>query len=135
MKPEALPRVLVDTSVWIEFFNRPASAEATVLGELIEQDMVVLAGVVIAEIIQGVRSKEERELLEASLSVLPFIEDDREDWVSAGRLLAELRIRGIAVPITDAILAQLCLRHDLAIYTLDNHFDHFPKLKQYTPKD
>ena len=133
MKLEVLSPVLADTSVWIEFFNRPASIEATALRALIEHDRVVLAGVVIAEIIQGVRRKKEGTLLEATFSVLPFIGDDREDWTAAGRLLGDLRNKGVAVPVTDAILAQLCLRHELAIFTLDNHFDHFPKLKQYTP--
>ena len=123
--------VLLDTSIWIEFFNRPERPEALAVKELIEQDRAVLAGVILAELIQGARTKKERDLLAESLGILPFVETDREDWREAGVLLNDLRTRGFTLPLTDALLAQLCLRHHLAIFTLDKHFYHFRNLMRF----
>ena len=48
--------VVADTSIWISFFNRPASVEKQVLDELLDRDEVVLVGVVLTELLQGIRS-------------------------------------------------------------------------------
>lgn len=126
--------VLVDTSVWIEFFNRPLSREAQMVKELLEADRVALAGAVLTELIHGARSPKERELLARTLSILPFLEPDREDWLRAGFLLNDLRGRGLTLPVTDAILAQLCLRHRLALFSLDHHFNRIEGLLHFSLK-
>jgi predicted nucleic acid-binding protein len=63
--------VIADTSVWIPFFNRPASREKRVLDLLIDTDEVALIGVVLAELLQGCRSQVERDDLAESLLALP----------------------------------------------------------------
>ena len=55
--------VIVDTSVWIPFFNRPDSPEKAALDLLIDAEEVVLVGVVLAELLQGCRMPVEREAL------------------------------------------------------------------------
>lgn len=47
--------VIADTSVWIPFFNDPASPEKRELDALIDADDLALVGVVLAELIQGCR--------------------------------------------------------------------------------
>ena len=131
MNRNASPGILVDTSVWVEFFNRPDRPEAAAVRQLLARDRVWLAGVVIAEIFHGVRGAAERDLLTTTFSALPFVTADRADWMAAGWTLHDLRSRGITVPVTDAILACLCLRHGLQMFTLDTHFDHFPDLARY----
>ena len=133
MKAEKDAPVMVDTSVWVEFFNRPGNKIAHHVKILLERDKVCLAGVVLTEILQGVKGPEERKTLTETLSILPFIETDREDWIAAGWRLNELRAQGVTVPVTDAILAQLCLRYGIEIFTLDKHFDHFHDLRRYKP--
>jgi predicted nucleic acid-binding protein len=63
--------VFADTSVWIPFFNRPASRDKGVLDLLINADEVALVGVVLAEVLQGCRSQEERDDLTETLIALP----------------------------------------------------------------
>ena len=51
--------VLIDTSYWIEYFNRPGTERATVVEALIGDDRVALTGMILAELLQGTRTEEE----------------------------------------------------------------------------
>ena len=129
------PLVLVDTSIWIDYFKSPISSAGEALSTLIEQERVALVGVVIAELLQGLRSEKEKKRLIKDFSVLNFISANREDWISTGLMLSNLKSRGITIPLTDAIIAQLCLRHGLLIFTNDKHFNNIPDLRKYSLKE
>ena len=116
---------LVDTSVWIDFF-RGVAAIKEFLTKLVARDRVFTAGPVLFELLQGIRSAEERgEVKEALLSV-NFLEITPEDWEAAALISRELRSQGITIPLTDLLLAQLAKAHDLEIISLDPHFDQIP---------
>jgi len=89
---------------------------------------VVLCGVVEMELYQGLRENE-RSTLEAQFSALAFLETSREDFRRAGHLLGDLRRQGITIPSPDALIAALCLRHDLTLLENDGHFEHISGLK------
>ena len=116
---------LVDTSAWIDFFRGVASIKE-LLTKLIARDRVFTAGPVLFELLQGIRSSEERgEVKEALLSV-NFLEITPEDWEAAALISREFRSQGITIPMTDLLLAQLAKAHDLEIISLDPHFDQIP---------
>jgi predicted nucleic acid-binding protein len=46
-------------------------------------------------------------------------------------MLAKLRRKGVHAPLTDALIAVLSVRHNLAILTLDKHFAHFSDMQWY----
>ena len=50
----------------------------------------------------------------------------------ADRGLGLLAANGHRLPLTDLVIAAIALRHDLFVYTVDPHFDHFPDLKRFT---
>ncbi len=125
--------VMVDTSIWIDFFNRPSSKNAATVMDLLDEDRIVTTGVILAEIIQGIKTKREKQLLLDEVWVIPFIPTDRDDWIKTGWMLNELMRKGITAPITDTIIARLCLRYNILIFTLDKHFNHFSKLKKFRP--
>lgn len=83
------------------------------------------------EILQGSQCKKESEMVLAALTAVPYIEIEREDWVTAGLYSQNLRSKGTTIPVTDMILAMLCLRKKLFLFTLDKHFDHIKELKRY----
>lgn len=124
--------IIVDTSVWIPFFNRPDSYEKATLDLLIDADDVILVGVVLAELLQGCRPPSERALLSDALSALPYRETDRETWERAGDLSAQLLRKGITLPLSDLIIASLALAHGDVVYSLDTHFKRIPGLHLYT---
>jgi predicted nucleic acid-binding protein len=121
--------VLADTSVWIEYFRRGKGKASDLLDELLEQDRVVLCGVVEMELLRGVRSTERKEL-ESLLRSLHFVETLREDFIAAGNMLNRLRAKGVTVPATDALISAVCCRKDLLMLSLDEHFARFPGLRR-----
>lgn len=116
---------LVDTSVWIDFFRGVPSAKEF-LTKQIARDRVFTAGPVLFELLQGIRSSAEREQVKEALLSMNFLEVTPEDWEGAAVISRELRSRGITIPMTDLLLAQLAKTHHLEIISLDPHFDQIP---------
>lgn len=121
--------VLADSSVWIAYFRGKSSPEVDCLDTLLEQDRVALCGVVEMELLRGVRTAERRRLRDL-LKGLPFVETIREDFVTAGERLCQLREQGVTIPATDALIAMVCKRHGLELLTLDSHFEHLREIKR-----
>jgi len=116
---------LVDTSVWIDFFRGIASVKE-LLTKLIGRNRVFTAGPVLFELLQGIKSPEERGQVKEALLSVNFLEITPEDWEGAALVSRELRLKGITIPMTDLLLAQLAKAHDLEIISLDPHFDQVP---------
>ena len=116
---------LVDTSVWIDFFRGIASTKE-LLTKQIARDRVFTAGPVLFELLQGIRSSEEREQVKEALLSMNFLEITPEDWEGAALISRELRSKGITIPMTDLLLVQLAKTRDLEIISLDPHFDQIP---------
>ncbi|MBI1747204.1 MAG: PIN domain-containing protein [Acidobacteria bacterium] len=125
--------VIADTSVWISFFNRPASREKRTLDVLIDSDETAMIGVVLTEILQGCRSPKERGALKETILALPYVDMTQSVWIRAGEISSALLRRGITVPIPDLIVAGVALEHQFEVYSLDKHFQKIPGLALYTP--
>jgi hypothetical protein len=116
--------VLVDTSVWIDFFQAPDSPAAESLARLIVgHNQVVLCGVVLQEVLQGIRGTRNFDLVQERLLRLPFVDADKETWLQAANLYRNLRSKGITIPTTDATIAALAMRHNLLLFSRDRHFE------------
>jgi predicted nucleic acid-binding protein len=116
---------LVDTSLWIDFFRGVPSIKKF-LTKQIARDRVFTAGPVLFELLQGIRSSEEREQVKEALLSINFLEITPGDWEGAALISRELRSKGITIPMTDLLLAQLAKTHDLEIISADPHFDQIP---------
>lgn len=121
--------VIVDTSCWIEYFNRQESKEAKVVKTLLEEDRVMITGVIIAELLQGAREEKEFQTLKESLITLPFLQETPYIWEEVGKLSFEIRKKGITIPLTDCLIAVLAKEEDCSIFSLDSHFIHLPNIK------
>lgn len=116
--------VLVDTSIWIDFFQAPESRTATELVSLIKNhNRVALCGIVLQEVLQGIRDRKSFELTREHLLKFPFIEANRETWIMAASLYRELRAKGITLPPVDVTIAAIALRNNLTLFSRDNHFE------------
>ena len=120
-------KVLVDTSVWSLALRRtPAAAapEVELLARLLQAgDQVATTGIVFQEILQGTRGPRNRERIIQSFRSLPFLNPDRKDHDEAAQLYTACRRKGLQAGTIDALLAQLCLRHDLDLLTTDHDFE------------
>jgi len=132
--------ILVDTSVWIDYFNGFGSVEADFLTLCVgEQRPVVLAGLVLTETLQGVRDARQAEQARRLLSAFTLAPElTRTDYEQAASIYRTCRASGTTPrSAIDCLLAQLCLRHDYELLSRDRDFDaigrHFP-LKRIRPQ-
>lgn len=126
--------VLVDTSAWLQFFAEGDGPVAYAVYRLVREDKAVVAGPVYAELLATANTLKQKETLRRNLMPLRSIPADRRDWELAGTLMSKLRTKGISAPLTTSLLSVLCVRHNLAILTLDSHFAPFSDMQWYTVK-
>lgn len=124
--------MLVDTSCWIEYFNRPGTQVAIAVEDAIRGDLASLTGVVLAELSQGARTEEELSRLRAALGAVNWVATSRETYVRAGEIGFELRRRGVTIPITDCITAAVAESVGGRILTLDSHFAEISEVSALT---
>jgi predicted nucleic acid-binding protein len=121
--------IIADTCVWIEFFRNPESDLTLQLKEHIKEREVVMVGMVLAETLQGIRTKKEARRVKENLKKLPYLEVTWDAWEKAGELSRDLRRRGITIPLSDMIIASLAIVEGCEVLTVDPHFQHVPGLK------
>ncbi len=125
--------VVVDTSVWADYFRRPSSRVADELSGLLRARRASLVGVVVSELHKGTRNDEQIVSLREGLLAVPYLEMSRNAWERAGHLAAGLDARGLRIPMSDVFIAALALEGDHEVYTLDKHFQRIPGLRLYQP--
>jgi len=74
---------------------------------------------VIAELLQGARTEKDYRALKNSIDGLPFIETTFEDWKLAGEISYKLRRKGVALPITDCVIAAVAIHQNASVMTYD----------------
>ena len=119
--------LFVDTSVWSLALRRDArSSEPAVdrLRQALETgEGVFTTGLVLQELLQGFHGPKAHDVIVERFSALPLLVPDRTDHVEAADLRNACRRQGIGVGTIDALLAQLCRRHDLVMLTTDRDFE------------
>ena len=124
--------VLIDTCIWVSFFNRPQSAEKKAVDALLDDDRAALIGPIATEILQGIRREAQADYVASQLRGLRWLEIIWEDWIEAARLGRRLASSGHQLPLSDLVLAAVSLRLDAEIYSTDPHFDLLGELKRFS---
>lgn len=114
-------KILVDTSIWIEYFKGNKSVAAII--EEKSSHTIFIAGPIITELILGMKTKSEKDNFASSLESLPRLSVADRDWIDAGILGSFLREKGITVPLSDLIIYTLAKNNNCSLYTLDKHFE------------
>ena len=118
--------LFVDTSVWSHAFRRdvpPASAPVLALMRALRAgETIVVTGLVLQELLQGFSGPKDRKAVLDRFAALPLLMPDRDDHVEAAELRNHCRRRGVQIGTIDALLARLCVRHDLTMLTIDEDF-------------
>ncbi|MGI9049933.1 MAG: type II toxin-antitoxin system VapC family toxin [Rubrobacteraceae bacterium] len=120
--------ILVDTSCWIEYFNRPGTESAVAVEKFVREDRASLTGVVLVELLQGAKSEAELSRLRTALGAVDYIETSQETYLRAGNIGFALRRRGVTVPVTDCVIAAAAESSGGRILTLDAHFAGLAKV-------
>lgn len=118
--------LFVDTSVWSLAFRRDTpndGPEVSALTRALEGgETLVTTGIVFQELLQGFTGPKARRQIVEHFAALPLLSPDRQDHIEAAELRNRCRRAGLQVGTIDAIIAQLCIRHDLTLLTTDNDF-------------
>jgi predicted nucleic acid-binding protein len=125
----ATNRLLPDTCAWIDFFRGKRTTLANALEQTLLSGEVLTCGVILFELLQGIKSPGEEELVQNALLALPHLEMNRDLWIKAGKLSSLLRTKGQILPLSDIIIAATALEHNCAVLTVDRHFEAVPGLK------
>ena len=124
--------LFVDTSVWSLALRRDrphASQEVKLLYRALSDGISVFTtGLVLQELLQGFLGAKASSQIIERFAALPFIIPDRVDYIQAAEIRNSCRRKGIQTGTIDALLAQLCLRHELELLTTDNDFKHISKV-------
>jgi len=118
--------MLVDTSVWIDFFNGHLSGHAERLARAIEDaEPIVVPGLVLTEILLGLKTESEAKRIATLMDAFEAArETTHTDYVEAAAIYRLCRAKGITVRSTiDCLIARLCLRDDLPLLSRDRDFN------------
>jgi predicted nucleic acid-binding protein len=117
--------LLVDTSVWSLAFRRRRPDGGDHVERLriaLAEGEVVLTGVVLQEVLQGLLDGPVKERLTEQLSKLSLLVPYRDDHLGAAEVFTTCRRHGVQLGTVDALLAAMCLRRELVLLTTDADF-------------
>ena len=114
--------ILVDSSVWIDFLSSsPSPAGAELRRMIADAEPLALAGVVITEVLQGIRRDVSR--LEHYLSQWDMLEPKGfSTYREAAAIFRAARAGGLAATTIDALIAAIAIEHGVTLFTLDKDF-------------
>jgi predicted nucleic acid-binding protein len=121
--------ILVDSSVWIDYFRGTPSPQTDLLDSLLGVEALLTGDLILAEVLQGFTSesdfKQAKTLLE-SLDVVPLA--GRDVCIRAAQNFRVLRRKGVTVRKTiDTIIATCCIQNDYELLHDDRDFDAYTK--------
>jgi predicted nucleic acid-binding protein len=115
--------ILIDTSVWVEFFRRQGYPPAKRrVAELLEADEAGYTCPTLFELVNGARKVEMPVILQ-TLDLAVRFEFRSEFWLAAAQLESKLRQNRITVPRDDILVASAAIGYDQLLLCRDRHFD------------
>jgi predicted nucleic acid-binding protein len=123
--------LFVDTSVWSLLLRRDQPRDfpevRTLAGALKGGERILSTGLILQELLQGFSRPKAKEQIIQHFAAFPLLVPDRDDHVSAAELRNRCRKQGIQTGTIDALIAQLCIRHELTLLTTDVDFRHIAR--------
>jgi hypothetical protein len=117
--------VLVDTTVWIDFLAAKPTREVAELERFLNEEKdICTCGIILTEILQGIREDEDYQRTLSRFDTFLFLPMNRQGFVRAAQLYRSLRRRGITIrkPV-DCMIASVAIEHNIALLHNDRDFD------------
>jgi hypothetical protein len=117
--------VLVDTTVWIDFFRGRTTPEVDELERLLgEGESVCTCGIVLTEVLQGIRAEADYRRTLARFDAFSFLPMNRRTFLKAADIYRSLRQRGVTIrKSVDCMIAAVSIEHGVALLHNDRDFD------------
>jgi len=119
--------ILVDSSVWIDYFNGVESTETALLDEFLSTDTICIGDVILAEVLQGFSSDRDYKLAKEILIELPIYQIVTPELalVSADNY-RKLRQKGITIrKSVDSWIPTFCIENKISLLFSDRDFNPY----------
>ena len=111
--------VLVDTSIWVEYFR--GSRNHGRLDFLIEENLVIVNDLILAELIPALHLRRQRKLISLMREIsCPPLEVDWDDLIQMQITCLKHGLNKVGIP--DLMISQHAIQNRLELYTRDKHF-------------
>jgi hypothetical protein len=120
-------QVLVDSSVWIDYFRSGASSSS--LDFLIDENLIVINDIILAEIVPFLKIKNQMRIIRllGAINKLPL----KIDWEEIIQFQVDCLLSGInGIGLPDLMIAQNAKQHQCKVYSLDKHFHSLNQIIQ-----
>ncbi len=120
--------ILLDTSILLLAYRRRRRAEAEPHGVALlrrmirEDDPLAVPGIVLQELLSGVRTEAQFGRLERALKAFPIITAEPQHHILAARIANACRLKWLATSTVDCLIAALAASNDAFLFTLDEDF-------------
>ena len=125
-----MSRVLVDSSIWIEYFRGSKSIDVSTFNELLDNNQLCINDLILSELLPSLLHKKEYHVgdLLKSIYNIPII----IDWTE----IIDFQTNNIKngynnIGIPDLIIIQNVLQNNLVLFSIDKHFTLLQKLYKY----
>jgi predicted nucleic acid-binding protein len=117
--------ILVDSSVWIDFFNGRALRETDLLALLLRRSILLTGDLILAEVLQGFRRQRAMEQARRALLSLPCADLVGKEIALASAInYRRLRQKGVTARKTiDVVIATFCIRNGHVLLHADHDFE------------
>ena len=121
--------LIVDSTVWIDFFNGLENPQTDYLDQMVERTPILVGDLILAEVLQGFRDDSDFEEARRALSKYIQVEMvNPELALQSARNYRWLRRKGITVRKTiDSLIATYCIENEHDLLHNDNDFDGYEK--------
>ena len=123
---------MVDSSVWIDFFNaRPTRAGKELRRMIADAEPIAITGVVVAEILQGL-TRDSTQVAQY-LSMWDMLEPRGfRTYREASAIFRAARAKGVSLSTIDALIAAIALEHGASVFTVDKDFFRIARIANLT---
>lgn len=125
-------KILIDTSVWIEYFRKSGSEVSSKLKNILVEERAAITGIITLELQRGAAGETELKFLDRFLTAIHYVFTKEESYKNAGVMGYNLSKKGINIGTVDLLIARTAIENNIPLYTLDRHFKeiavHFPLL-------
>ena len=121
--------ILVDSSVWIDYFRGASTPQTQRLDDVLGIEPVAIGDLIVAEVLQGFdRDRDFEQARKLLMSLTVFDLAGKDVAIAAARNFRKLRALGVTVRKTiDTIIATFCIKSGLELLYSDRDFDPFVK--------
>ena len=117
--------ILVDTSVWIDYFNGIKNKQTESLDQILSEQSVLVGDIILTEVLQGFDSDKEFRLAKQAFEPLDCIHlGGKSLAIKAASNFRFLRSKGLTIRKTvDMLVGSWCIEHEMELLHNDKDFD------------